>query len=1158
MGKSTKIALIASISIIVLIYAAFLFAVPAVVNLNKFKPEIKKAIKDSSGLDFDAKNLKFNTYWDFSAGLTVNNAEINANTGNPLLKVNNARIKVHLLPLIQQKIQIEELSIDKPEIFLTRLKDGKYDIERIIEKTSSQPVEQAARRDSPSKPAAPVFEPVFNGIDVVISNYAVNLKDLSATTPRNFLLKGDILKVEDLNLKKYAKLIAKGALYIENNPKINYDIAIATDIPPVGEIKNQAQPVSGGPEKQISHTTTKIDPIEKLIKYDLKGDITADLRLKNRGAIPEIDGTFGFDKLSFKVGGKKLPDSYGKFKFSGKKIVVDSKLFITPAAYIQASGKINNFAKQDFDINVKTTEILLSDVKKFAYTLADAFNVDVRALNDINLAGRLNADFDLKKDDYSGYLNILNANISHKDISKPLSNFNSRLKFDKNKIIMEKTAGSVGDIAFNAGGSIASDLKTDLKIEIPAINLPTVVSIVNNSRMFAGLRPQIKDYKKISGTLKAVATLKGRLDKKINPEISLTFDKASAYIASAGLPVAVTRGKILADEKRAELKDIKLVVSYSPVNISGQITDLAGDIDIDATAEGVISAADIKEYLPPDAGRNVKIDKLPLLAKITGKARDLDVIAQANIDNLSTIVKFNQPAGVSNIFHINANIKPTIVSIEDTGLFAGSNLTKDRSGLYNLSSSSRLIGAKGLISNINTADPYLNDIKVDVSGLNLSITEPEGKLQLNGNLLVIGKSSAPKAYGNINIRNIDIPSMYIKADSVDVALKEEEISVNTTIVNILDSKIQLAAALENKLSPPYIVKSVKVNSDFMNIDKLSQAFASQPVSRKASGQRHSTGQPSGVRPQPRDVPVIIHNGVFSAKKFVASNLLNNDMSFNFTIKPLNKLQIRNFITHTGGGTGTGIIDMNLKSSKLLLDMEADNIEINALATTLAKLPNEIFGKMRGRIKLTTIGQTPEAMTQNAVGRTDFYIENGHLPRLANLQYLLGANNLSIKGLTDSLFSNSQISDQAAATNQFDSLEGLVMINRGSLDVQEIKMKGQYMSSFISGTVRMGSNHANLTVLSTLSGRIVKNLGDITEISVDNLIRKIPGEWGQLLANQRLANQYPNRDKIPSLNNEPLPQDRDFAVKINGVIGQPSSVSMFEWLPQTPEQAQQGY
>ena len=152
-------------------------------------------------------------------------------------------------------------------------------------------------------------------------------------------------------MEKYAKIIARGSFLVENEDKINYDLAFETELPLVEEEKaktseNKAE--TADVSKKSSQPAQRIDPLEGILKYDLKGNIAADLSLKEKGQIPDIKGFLKFDKLSLKVDGKKLPDSHGQFDFSGKKIVMDSKLFITPASFFAITGKVNNLAKQDF------------------------------------------------------------------------------------------------------------------------------------------------------------------------------------------------------------------------------------------------------------------------------------------------------------------------------------------------------------------------------------------------------------------------------------------------------------------------------------------------------------------------------------------------------------------------------------------------------------------------------------------------------------------------------------------------------------------------------------------------------------------------------------------------------------------------------------------
>ncbi|HSA06072.1 MAG TPA: AsmA-like C-terminal region-containing protein [Candidatus Gastranaerophilales bacterium] len=1122
MGKKVKLTLIVLLGLIALIYSAYLFLIPAIFDLNNFKPQIIKTVKDSSGLEIKPGNLKIHTSFDFKAAITAEKVEIKHLDNKPLLKLEQASVKFDLLPLLFKKLNVTEVNLSKPEVFLTKFKDDKYDIEEILKNIEQKQKKIASSTEN--KQTMPIA-PVFKALNVIINNYKINITDQYYSPEKHFVIKGDIFKITDFNPEKFIKIVTKGQFFIENIPSINYDLAVSCELPLDAELK------------RVLFEQESEDPLKGLVKYDFKGDITTDIKLTETKTekFPKINGLLKFDKVSIKIDGQKLPDNHGALRFADKKIEIDSKLYITTKSFFEIAGKINDFQKQDFDINVKSSEIMLTDVKKFIYSFADAFNTDVSKLNDLALSGKFIADFNLKKNNYRGYLNILETSISHKEISQSLKNFNGRLNFDKDKIVFNSTSGYFGDAKFNVTGFIASKNYSDVKITSPTVNLKTIFDIINNSKLFATLKPQIKDFTSVSGNISLEAIIKGDLNKEIAPKIAVGLSNISLYHSPSKLPILVSSGNITSDSEKANLKGINALISSTPLNISGEITELKKTPAVNITVKGQISSADIKKNAPKEFKHAVNAENnIPLTAQINGTAENLNLAAQLNLKNIANIIKFDQPKGTENIVNISANVKPNSILLDNTGLFAGSGLLKTPSGFYNLKPAGQLVSANGFINNYNSSKPILNDFKVNVSGLNLVLSQPKGKVQVNGNLVLSGTTLNPKAVGSLNIKNLHIPSMYFKTSNVNIALKNDEILVSSDDLNIVNSKLVVTAALKNKLSPPYEVKTIKINSDFLNIDKINAAFIS---SSRSSGMAQSN-----------NIPLIIHNGSFLAKKLVVNNLLNEDLAFNFSINPVNMLKLNNFLTHTAGGTISGVFDASLKTTKINLDLMAENVEINALATNFAKMPNQVFGGMKGRIKLATSGQTPEAMTQNAVGKVDFSITNGHLVKLGSLEFLLGAKNLFSKGLTGSILSNTLKFDEAKKTNHFDSLDAMVLVNKGMLDIREMKMKGKYLSSFISGTIQMNNNYANMTVLSKLSGRIMKNLGPVADISFDKLLRQIPGQWGELLAEQRLVNQYPNRDKIPALNAEPLSNDRDFAVKISGNLNQAFAVTMFEWLP----------
>lgn len=1063
MNKRSLIVLSSLIVIIGLAYFTFLFLIPNFIDLNSFKPQIQKAAKEATGLEVDPGKLKLSTFYDLSVKLTAENPKV-----DKYLTLDKASVRISLLPLIFKKLEFEEIQIDKPEVFLTRYKDGKLDIEKVLEKAQAKPqqtaeTKPAAKNTTSSKePSAPAIVPVFKGMKFYVNNYRVNLID---HVGRKFVLKGDLLEVSKFKPDKYIKLATNGSLVVQNNPNINFDIKLATELPLIEEkqqkdIKEQAKTLQNVEQKPVSKTakTTEIDIIEKILKYDPRIDLKADLKLQSGKTLPKVDGYLNFDKLSINIDGHKLPESHGKLDFSGKGADIDTKLYVTTDSYIEVAGNVKDIEKQDFDLSVKSTDIDLKDVRKFAYSLADAANANISALNDITFSGKIKADFNLKKDNYKGHLKIIDTTLSHSGISKQLSGFSSTLNFDKDKLELVDTSGKVADIGFDIAGFVDSKLNSDIKVTLPNINLATVYGILYNSNMFAEFKPQLNEIAEMKGNVKAQAIIQGQLDKVIAPEVHAVINSIRGYHKPSKTPLIVDGGNIKLDKDgKVHFKNIKTVLAGFPFVIKGEFN---GDAD--------------NWQLNADTDLN-KIDYL--LGNNTLKLK-----AKGTADYLT---------------------------LTDTAIYsADKQILKIDGGL----------------------DKYTDfrNFKVEIADLNLNIKELQGKASILGNLNVIGNVEAPKAFGDINLSNLEIPSLKLKTNDIEIKLKEESILVNTGLLNLDDSRIKLFAVIKNKLSPPFIVDKAVIESEFLNIDKLSQALAPQPQQVP-----QVTGHAAGYHEQP-DLPVIINNGKFSANKLIVSNLVNQNIAFDFTLKPINMLAVRNFVTYVAGGSAIGIADMNLKTSKLRCDFTANNIEMNALATELAQMPDQVFGGMKGRIQLSTIGLTPEAMIANAIGKATFNIDNGHLGKLGDIQYLLNQYGIVRFSEEDS-------------TNHFDKLNGNVRINKGIIEVDEIYMQGKKLSSFISGNIRMSDNHANLIVMGKLSGKIVSQLGFIKDLSVDKLINQIPGQWGQILSQARQTRQYPNRDRIPALTGEQLETDKDFSVKINGVLGQPRSVSMIEWL-----------
>jgi len=1191
-----------------LLVSAFLL-LPNFINLNNYTPQAVSEVKKQTGMDLAIGNAKFKTNLDLSISVFADDITLKYPDGESFFSLKNASVKLPLIPLAFKNIEIKAVKVNSPEINLVREKDGKYSIEKIL---ASLPKSEGKQE----------FK-LVNGIDVDVSNYLLSIDDKTPASPRKFELKGEKVKVKDFNPDKFVKIETSGKLLVQNQPNVSFDIKFATELPfPQGE--------------NTTKTQQTIDPLDSLAKYDFKSNIVADLKLKNVQKDMDIDGSFNFDGLSLKLSGQTLPHSKGQLDFKGKGVKINSDLYISSGSYISLAGDIKDIKKNKLDLKVKTSDINLADVKKFAEALSDVAPMDLTALHSLDLKGKLNADFTISDEKgYNGYLNVLNTNIAYKGISKPLLNLNCIVKFTNDKLVFENTYGYFDNNKFDINGSLDSKSNADIKFLVNSFNIKTILDLVNQSSELKKIKPQLKDIASLSGDIKIEAYVNGNLNKKISPEIKVSMinpavvhrqvgfpvslnkgsvtikddfasingiranvlssavyisgevkelssaapkpdmqikipnfsianirqvansslvnkqtksmiygiknpsgavsadikvlpsqeisavaniKNISAYYAPSNLPVKIPNGKITTDGKVLSISNLKISPSTSALTINGTVKSLAKLPELDLQASGYLSAGDIKKYSPPETRKSIAVrGNIPVTASIAGYVDGWKLNSQINIDNLSYLANIN--ASGNKYLKLNIQGKPSTLTFIDSGLTT--------------SSGAKLVSITGGIKNYSSKTPVLSNLKVSMNNLGLTLVEPKGKLNLNGDITLSGSTLKPSMAGNISVKNISVPSMYLNTDRVSVALKSSDISINTGILNVLDSKFKIAMVMDNNFSKPVMtVKNINVSSSYMNADKLQKAFPPVPN---------------------QDLPVVVWKGSFSADKIVMNNLPITNTSCNFVINPMNIMKITNLSASTAGGKATGSVNMNLKNSRMSVDIDTQNMEINTLATAFANTPNEIYGSMNGGINISTYGYTPEQTLNNTKGTVTFTVTNGKLVKLGSLSHMLKAGNIISGGVGAQVIDNIVGFKAANNSNQFKKLTGKISLSGGVMNINELSSQGGDMSLFTTGYIRMSNNYGEITTLGTLSDSISSKLTRIPAFSAqkilnDKVISKM-GQWGQLITEVQPKVIKPQTkydiSKIPPLSHGSNSTDRHFVVKIQGNIDKPSSVKSFK-------------
>jgi|GEM_PF-3558923 len=1205
MKKNTVKFLYVFSGLLVLLLAVYLILVPKLVNLNSYKVQIINNTKTQTGLGLNIENINFKTNINLSVDVFADNIKVNYPNDKKLLSIDSASVNVPLLPLLFKNFEIKAVKLNNPEINLAREEDGKYSIESILKNNKASTQKQDFKlvkgidievknykfnidnyfyktpqkfvlsgnlikisdfnpekyikletkgklfvQDKPNVnfdiklrsqlPFGDISESKtqnknIDPLDAIIKyNFKSNIiADISLNNVRKDIDIDGFINFDGLSLKiqektlpdSYGKIKFKGKSFnIDTKLYINPQSYISA----VGNIKDINKN-----KMNLSVKTSEIDLKDLKDFIDAINEVSsANITSLNDSAISgkiianfKIMDNSGFDgylnifntNIMYKGLSSPVKNFNSAVKFESNKLIFNNTGGFIDNNKFDISGFIDKNNNADLKLNINSLNIksildlvnkssLLKDVKpqlKDISSLSGVIKVETTVKG--NLKEKLFPDIRIF---------MINPAFVHKQAGFPVSLNKGTIFINKNQIQLNGVQANVLQSPVLISGNIedysAKTPKPEIFVKIPAFNMSKIKSLSNSKILDKNSKNLLYSIKNPSGFVSA--NIKVSPDQSINADMNI--NNVSAYYTPAKLPVRIINGTLITDGKKLEIKFLNLNASNSPIKLSGTVTSIAKLPELDLKVIGFISAADIKKYSSPDIKKSIAIrGNVPISASIAGYVDGWKLNSQARIDNISYIANINTSG--SKILNVNLKGTPSSVSFFDSGLS---------------SSGGKIISISGGINQYSSKNPVLNNLKVSLSNLNLSLVNPQGKLNVNGTVSLSGTSSNPKTTGNISVKNISVPSMYLTSNNINLALKNNEFFIYTGNLNVLDSKFKINMALENNLSSTLIVKNINVSSDYINADRLQKAFPAVPN---------------------QDFPVIVKKGKFSADKMVLNGLQANNVGCDFAINPMNIMKITDLIAQAAGGTARGKVNMNLKTSRVALDINTSGMDINTLASEFANMPNEIYGDMNGNIDISTYGYTPQQTSNNAAGTITFTVANGKLKKLGSISHLLKARNLLSGGFSYQTIDNIASFREASDSNQFKKLTGDISINNGIININELTAQGGDMSLYSKGSIRMSNNYAEITTLGTLSDRISSKLSKIPDLSLEKLVtnrilNKLPGQWGQVITDLRPAKpQYPDIEKIPSLTRGSQQTDKHFIVKIQGNFYNPSSVKSFK-------------
>lgn len=574
--KALRIVFFSILSVFSALYLTFLFVLPYAIDLNKYSPQIAKAIHDNTGLEITIKGLKVRTAWNLSAGALVNKTDLKYPEGKKFAQINNMDIKLSLIPLLWGQIQLDKISADKILANLDVDKNGNLLL--ITPNTNSH----FSKKEEANHSA---FQPL--SLSAVMPDIAVKKYRISFLQGRkNYTVKGDDLKISDFVLNKKIKIKSKGSLILNTRKQVSYNIFIASKTLPKMLSKQDEQ-------------TNFIKFFDDLYKYNINANVFAHLNIKDKKDSTEIKGNVDIDNIAFALGYNSYPPlSNLNLKFNGDDVGINSHLYTDNNSKAVISGNLNRGKNKFINLKVKS-EAGLKNVILLSNTVLKMFGKN--NLENTSADGLISADFTVKSNfkqvKSNGYLKIKNANITNKTYKVSLNSVNADVDFSQDAINIIRANANLNNEPISAKGTIDKNANADISVLADNLQLKKVLFAAGQSQV-------LKDNNILNGTLSLKASLKGKLDKT-SPKINVLVNnlhlinkpskavvKAQKIIFNSDLTkqneekAQVLGVKIIPDAPLAlfapkinlVFKDNELNIEKTPLYIDNIKTDLEGHI----------------------------------------------------------------------------------------------------------------------------------------------------------------------------------------------------------------------------------------------------------------------------------------------------------------------------------------------------------------------------------------------------------------------------------------------------------------------------------------------------------------------------------------------------------------------------------------------------
>lgn len=1151
------------------LYLAFLFYLPKAVDLNEYKPLIQEIAKEQANIDVNFENPQIVTTPSLQAGFKTGEISIKLPDGSVLFSADSLQGRISLPSLILLTVKVSCAEVISPRINLDIENGEQFKVVRLVEDILNK-----QKNAPPKEEVQPLpFDPSIIKIKVPnakITDYKAVINDLKSG--HSLTLTGEKLTA-GYNNGKTARIKTYARLLSDDKTNITANVNISSFIPP-------AKPADPDDDPAEKIELPFVNPVLIYRDYDLKSNIETKLKIRqNENGLITLKGYFNIDNTTMNLSGLQLPESYIKSKFYGTYADLDTNIYLAKNQNINLKGKIGYGKKPFADISLITERIFFNDMIILSKALLDTLHIknDLASLKGNGYwAANTQIKTDLKKIQSKGCIIARNGSISNGITKLVFDKINANLIFQDNMLKVVDTHTYINGNVLKAEGQIDSDSTADLKIHSEKLPLPGlflafapsdlkksfILSSGNLSldgRLQGELKKSLitasvtlKDFvisdknnsmiigneKLIAGIVSDLATLDGNI---INKNLSLTLPLTGSIIRNPKLEIKL-------DENDINVKPFELLVnSNSKINLLGSISSYSSSPLIDLKADGHLNSVDLRRFAGHDAEPFIDAQgNIPVKIKITGNDKKQSIIAQLKSDaqNYITPVHIQSMQGKQSILQAKIDYKGDRVHIRNTGFYTGTSLFGDDLAL-NTQNAKEVFKVSGTIVNLNTAEPFINLIRISVpEEINAKLTAfTNSNLKADGRLLIFGKLASPLMRGSFKIKDLRIPEIFLTMDEADVNLSGKNIVLAVRRLLLNGSDINITARTDINPHPQFTLSRLDVRSRFIDLDRLMKV-------PEALAKYTAPPLPSS-NTQTADIPVVIRNGSINMRRIKTGEIIATNTTGRISMSN-NNFFLNNLRTTAFDGIIRGDITANLITTALQIRTRGTGLNVEKALLALANMKDTLSGDLAFRTDITLSGASMEEQMKSLKGTVTFAMTDGQLGPFGKLENMILAENIRESQFFQTALGGVINNLATVDTSHFSLMNGQILFDNGIAHINPITTIGNVMCLHISGDFNLLENTTDMKVRAKLGSVIANMLGPIAQLNPINLVQATPGLNVVMAQAFSLFCEQLTPEESAAIPNLPTKLDDNMATKfqivLRGDVAKPMSlIKSFKWL-----------